>query len=114
MMRGQSMALLAIVTLAAAGCAQTPDAPRAYAPQPSGKAAPTPAAATAPAATNVAATDPDRVICRKDEATGSRLRSTNICKTAREWEQIRDDARRATDAMEKQKGTASRLPIGGG
>ena len=38
--------------------------------------------------------NPDRMICRQRVATGSRLRSTRTCMTAREWNQRREEIAR--------------------
>lgn len=36
--------------------------------------------------------NPDRVICKREAITGTRL-TKRVCHTAREWEQMRQDAR---------------------
>lgn len=36
--------------------------------------------------------NPDRVICKREAATGTRF-TKRVCHTAREWEQMRQDAR---------------------
>lgn len=114
MARELLMTSLAIALVALAGCAQTPATRQAAAPAapaPAAQAAASPQVAATPAAADA---DGDRVICRKDEATGSRLRSANICKTKREWDQLREEAKRAVDQIEHEKGNTNKLPMGGG
>ena len=57
--------------------------------------------------------DPDRIICRREKETGSRLPS-NTCKTAREWE----DERLLNQEMmrNRQRGASatSDMPTAGG
>jgi hypothetical protein len=38
--------------------------------------------------------DKERKICREEPNTGSRLRARKICRTAAEWEQLRQSAMR--------------------
>ena len=47
--------------------------------------------------------DPDRIICRRHKPTGSRI-SEKICMTARQWQQARDDSRRALDKAQRETG----------
>jgi hypothetical protein len=44
--------------------------------------------------------DPNRVICRDMEATGSRLNRRRECHTAGEWEEIRLNDRRALERVQ--------------
>ena len=44
--------------------------------------------------------DPDRMICRREKPTGSRI-SEKICMTAREWQQISDDGQRQLDKLQR-------------
>ena len=76
---------LAVLTLALSACGPMPQ-----------RQAEAPAAAPAPAASKVATLDPNQVICRRYEETGSRVRQTKICKTRQEWD---DDARLAQESL---------------
>ena len=66
---------LLVSLVAFAGCASTPDADRA---------------AGGYASVEQIEGDPDRMVCKRQKETGSRL-SSRVCKTAREWEQQRID-----------------------
>jgi hypothetical protein len=57
--------------------------------------------------------DPDRVVCRRQQDTGSRLAS-RVCKTAREWEQERIDNQDAMRNATKSPQPPSSLPTAGG
>ena len=46
----------------------------------------------------------DRVICRTQGATGSRLGGAKICKTAREWEAQRQGAKQETERQQRPYG----------
>ena len=48
--------------------------------------------------------DPDKMICKKQQVTGSRLAGRKICKTRREWEQARAEARRGADGFINRAG----------
>src|SRR5262245_38337319 len=52
---------------------------------------------TAAATADTPAVDPSKKICRKYIPTGSRLGGERICHTQAEWNQITNDARKATD-----------------
>ena len=62
---------LTLALVIAAGCASSPDT-----------------ASAGYGASEAIERDPDRVVCRRDKETGSRL-SSRTCKTAREWEEER-------------------------
>ena len=47
--------------------------------------------------------DPNRIICRRHKPTGSRI-SEKICMTARQWQQMTDDTRRALDKSQRTTG----------
>lgn len=65
-----------------------------------------PAAPTAAAAPETAeAEGKDRIICKGDRTTGSRIRRDPICKTAREWEII---ASEATDFVDQRRNNTFR------
>lgn len=46
--------------------------------------------------------DADRVICKKEPITGTRL-SKRVCHTAREWEQMRQDARATVQGAQSRQ-----------
>ena len=62
---------LTLALMIAVGCASSPDT-----------------ASAGYGASETIEGDPDRVVCRRDKETGSRL-SSRTCKTAREWEEER-------------------------
>ncbi len=45
--------------------------------------------------------DPDRIVCRAVEQTGSRLGTTRVCRTVAEWDQISKDSRTASDDVQR-------------
>ena len=53
----------------------------------------------------------DKVVCKKDNVTGSRLGSVRICMTASEWEANKAAARKATE--DKQRASQFNTPQGG-
>jgi len=57
--------------------------------------------------------DPDRMVCRRQKETGSRL-SSRVCKTAREWEQERLDNQEAIRNATRSGMRPSDLPSAGG
>jgi hypothetical protein len=58
--------------------------------------------------------DPDRMVCKRDKETGSRL-SKRICKTAAEWERERMENQDAMRNATKSPQAPSSLPtVGGG
>lgn len=58
--------------------------------------------------------DPDRMVCRREKETGSRLAS-RTCKTAAEWEQERLDNQDAMRNAQKSPQGPGNLPtLGGG
>lgn len=57
--------------------------------------------------------DPDRMVCKREKETGSRL-STRTCKTAAEWEQERLDNQDAMRNATKSPQAPSSLPTAGG
>ena len=48
--------------------------------------------------------DPDKMICKRQQITGSRLAGRKICKTRREWDQARAEARRGADGFINRAG----------
>jgi hypothetical protein len=57
--------------------------------------------------------DPDRLICKREKDTGSRL-STRICKTADQWERERIESQDAMRNATKRPQPPSALPSAGG
>ena len=45
----------------------------------------------------------DKVVCKKYKVTGSNLRRKSICKTRRQWEEDRANARKAMDDMNSRE-----------
>jgi hypothetical protein len=45
--------------------------------------------------------DPDRRICKKITYTGSRLGGEKVCKSARQWSEIRQESRDATERRQR-------------
>ncbi len=66
-----------------------------------------PTATSAPAE-EATDTSQNRVICKREKVTGSRLGSKKVCKTEAQWNQIRNDERQALE-----RGQANR-PVEGG
>ncbi|NEX92862.1 hypothetical protein [Caulobacter sp. 17J65-9] len=77
------------------------------------------AAADAPAATSTGAaatssaasstgTDPDKIICKTDKKTGTRLakRTAKICKTKAEWDRIDLDNQLMNQDMQRSLGSS--------
>ena len=46
--------------------------------------------------------DPNRVICRKMDVTGSRLKKVRLCYTARQWDDMRQDTRQTVELRQQQ------------
>ena len=89
-----------VLTLLAAGCASSGDQ--------------TPAPGTAGYATaGQIEGDPNRMVCKRDNDTGSRL-SKRTCKTAREWEQERLDNQEAMRNATRSGSAPSSMPTAGG
>jgi len=49
--------------------------------------------------------NPDRMVCEVEQTTGTRLGARTVCKTALEWQQLREEHRQTVDAFE-QKNTS--------
>ena len=47
--------------------------------------------------------DPDRMICKRQKPTGSRI-SEKVCMTARQWQAATDDSQRALDRAQRTTG----------
>ncbi len=59
-----------------------------------------PAIASDPKPAKAERDDPDRIICRKIKATGSLTRMTKDCRTARDWAELRQASREATENLQ--------------
>lgn len=81
-----------------AGCASSPD---------------TPPATAGYASVEQIEGDPDRMVCRRENKTGSRM-TTRVCKTAAEWEQERLDNQDALRNATRSGVRPSNLPTAGG
>jgi hypothetical protein len=57
--------------------------------------------------------DPDRMVCKRQKETGSRL-SSRVCKTAREWEQERLDNQEAIRNATRSGMRPTDMPSAGG
>ena len=91
--------IVALFCLAvAAGCASSPDAS---------------SASGGYASVEQIEGDPDRMVCKRQKETGSRL-SSRVCKTAREWEQERLDNQEAIRNATRSGMRPSDLPSAGG
>lgn len=44
----------------------------------------------------------DRIICRTEEGTGSRLNKEKVCMTAREWKDLQDENQAALQKLQQQ------------
>jgi hypothetical protein len=65
--------------------------------------------ATPQASAPVAASDPDRMVCRTLEAkTGSRIGGRRECRTQREWDDIRQQNQRELEKMQARDAMAPR------
>lgn len=47
--------------------------------------------------------DPNRIICKRDKAIGSRLSSKKMCATAAQWDQMRADNRQAVERAQANR-----------
>ncbi len=46
--------------------------------------------------------DPNRIICERDEETGSRLGAKRVCKTAAQWDALRHANREQVEDWQRQ------------
>jgi len=78
-------------------------------------AAAAPAAASAVAATTLPSpptrpkSDPNEVICKRQDVTGSRLGGASVCHTRQEWADMAAASRTRTDAIEQQNNLTRNL-----
>lgn len=49
----------------------------------------------------------DKIICRSDKAVGSRLKTTKICKSRRQWTIDKEQDRRDIDRIQANRSTGS-------
>jgi hypothetical protein len=59
------------------------------------------------AAQTKASKDPNRVICRVEQTTGSRLQSERRCLTAQQWAELERETRLEVDRRRQQSGAGS-------
>jgi hypothetical protein len=59
------------------------------------------------AAQTKASKDPNRVICRTEETTGSRLQAERRCLTAQQWAELQRETRMEMDRRRQQSGAGS-------
>jgi hypothetical protein len=88
-------ALLAAIFAMQANPAQPADNAAAASPQQEAQAPAKPA--DAEQAKEAEEDDPGRMICKKETIAGSRLRHRETCKTARGWEEYRNETRNSLD-----------------
>lgn len=50
--------------------------------------------------------DPNRMICRTQKVTGSRLKTGKVCMTAAEWAAIKKDTRDTIEGAQQRRPTA--------
>ena len=93
---GATASLLSLALVA--GCAASPEEPPAT---------------TGYATIDQLESDPDRMVCRTQQETGSRM-SSRVCKTAREWEQERLDNQDAIRNATRSGMPPSSMPTAGG
>lgn len=64
-------------------------------------------AAAAPGAAGQSAPGAERMICRREQASGSRLGAKRICQTAAEWERRRREDQQATEKIQNGRWKSS-------
>jgi len=97
-MRGSLLFFASIMTVLATSAIADPAAP-----------APTPAPAATPVAAPVSDSDPNKMVCRTNNAkTGSRLGATRECRTQREWDDIRHQDAHELEKMQARDAMAPR------
>lgn len=65
------------------------------------------AAQTTPAAApkaNSELSDPNRIVCKKEEGIGSRLAAKKVCLTVQEWKDLAEANREHTEKVQQQSG----------
>lgn len=71
-------------------------------------AAPAPSLAFARADAAKPAVDPDKPICKREQVIGTLVGARKVCHTRAEWQALRDDAQRDTQAI--QGGAGGQTP----
>jgi 3-oxoacyl-ACP reductase-like protein len=99
MLKSTCFAVL-LVTAAAAGAAQAPSAPPTQAAPPAA-----PAPKTEKRTVNNA--DLDKVVCEKQDKTGSRLGARKICMTVAQWLEFRRDEQDQLQHLQSNIGVVS-------
>lgn len=100
-MRRQSLAVL-IAAVSAAALASP-----VMAADPAPALVQPPAQSAQPAQKDTVGSDLDRIVCKPRQATGSRLPSSKVCHTKREWNQIELEQRRDLEKMQDSRGLKS-------
>jgi hypothetical protein len=66
------------------------------------------AVAAPPGSANQRSADPDKIICEKQEVTGSRLQVRRVCLTRAQWADRRLQERQAIDRTQTMQGVSSK------
>ena len=68
----------------------------------------------APAAKPIVQARADRVICRKDDVTGSRVRKQKTCLTQREWDRLAKRGQSVAEELDRERhNDTNPRPVGG-
>ena len=102
MLRSTCFALM-LVTAAAAGAVQAPT----NAPATTPNSTTAPAANTAEANKPATKTDLDKIVCEKQETTGSRLGAKKVCLTVAQWLEFKRDEQDQLQHLQSNLGIAS-------
>ena len=97
MLRTTSLALLLISVLATGAQSQTTSCGLACAVDPGSSAA----APTASPKADGKKTDLDRVVCKAEDTTGSRLNAKKVCLTVAQWQEYENDAKDQTRRIQQ-------------
>lgn len=93
------MSKIRLIPLAALfACAAIPAATLAADPAPAGAATAKPKAVA-----GKKGTDPNEVVCRKEEVLGSRLQSRKVCMTRSEWAEAQRENRGVVERAQTQR-----------
>lgn len=91
------MSKIRLIPLAALlACSAIPAAAMAFDPAPAGTAKPK-------AVAGKKGTDPNEVVCRKEEVLGSRLQSRKVCMTRSEWAEAQRENRGVVERAQTQR-----------
>jgi hypothetical protein len=94
------LSVVAVVALASAVAAHAQTAAPAAPAQPAAPASTSSVPATAPAAAPLAGDE--RIVCKKTEQLGSRLRAQRICRTVADWRSLAQNASQQTKRVQSQ------------